>query len=206
MKIPSHRGPFALGFRKAFTLPEMMITLAIFSLVVIAGLYSHLLGLKMNTFVQTKLQATHKARAALNQTRDEVRSAQTVYVGWGGPTGFTNVPDGSNQQGNALQIYPTSVTNAYVRYYIDPVKLALNRVEVKAGRTNLQTIASDVTNTVAFRVEDYAGNILTNDENSRVICMTFEFYQFEFAVLQPGKRNFYDYYRLQTKVSRRALP
>lgn len=190
----------------AFTLTEMMVTLSIFSLLIIAGLYSHLLGLKMNTFVQAKLKATHNARAALNQTRDEVRSASTVYVGWGGPLGFTNVPDGSNQQGNALQIYATTATNSYVRYYVDPAKLALNRLEVGSGRTNLQTIAKDVTNFVAFHVEDYAGNMLTNAQNNRVVCMTFEFYQFEFATAQAGKRDFYDYYRLQTKVSRRALP
>jgi prepilin-type N-terminal cleavage/methylation domain-containing protein len=188
----------------AFTLPEMMITLSIFSLLVIAGLYSHLLGLKMNTFMEAKLKATHKARAALNQTRDEVRSAQAVYVGWGGRSGFTNIADGSNQVGNALQIYPTAATNTYVRYFTDTTNLT--RLEVAGGRTNLQIIASDVTNRLAFHMEDYAGNILTNAQNDRVVCMTFEIFQFEFAVLQPGKRDFYDYYRLQTKVSRRALP
>jgi prepilin-type N-terminal cleavage/methylation domain-containing protein len=204
MKISAQTAAFARRFAKAFTLPEMMITLAIFSLVVIAGLYSHLLGLKMNTFVQTKLQATHKARAALNQTRDEVRSAHAVYVGWGGRFGFTNATDGSNQVGNSLQIYPTTATNTYVRYFTDTTNLT--RVEVAGGRTNFQIIASDVTNQIAFHMEDYAGNVLTNAQNDRVVCMIFEFYQFEFAVLQPGKRDFYDYYRLQTKVSRRALP
>lgn len=189
----------------AFTLPELMVTLTIFSLVVIAGLYSHLLGLKMNCFTQTKLQATHSARAALNETRDDIRSAQSVYVGNGGPLGFTNAPS-QVQQGNAVQIYPTTATNNFVRIYVDTSKLTLNRMTVVPGRTNIELIASDVTNQVPFHVEDYAGNIVTNTQNNRVICMTLEFYQFEFAVLQPGKRNFYDYYRLQTKVARRSLP
>lgn len=183
-----------------------MVTMAIFSLVVIAGLYSHLLGLKMNKFMEAKLLATRNARGALNRTREEIRSAHSVYVGYGGPLGFTNALDNFAQQGNSVQLYPTNLTNTYVRFYVDTSKLTLNRLEVTGGRTNIQVLASDVTNQIPFHVEDYAGNLLTNSQNNRVICMTFEFYQFEFAVLQPGKRNFYDYYRLQTKVARRSSP
>jgi prepilin-type N-terminal cleavage/methylation domain-containing protein len=186
-----------------FTLTELMLALGIFSLLVVAALYSHLLGLKMNTFTETKLKATHNARAALNQTRDEIRSAKMLYVGVGGPTGFTNVADNLPQQGNALQLYPTDDTNNFVRFYVDTGALTLNRV--LSGTTNIEVLAKFVTNQVPFHVEDFAGNILTNNQNNRVICMTLEFYQFEFAVLQPGKPAFYDYYRLQTKVGRRAL-
>jgi len=192
--------------RAAFTLPEMMITAAIFSLLVIAGVYSHVLGLKMSNFTQTKLQATHNARAALNTTRDEIRSAQTVVVGNGNNTNFTGIADNLPQQGNAIQVYPTESTNTYVRFYVDanPKAQTLNRVV--SGKTNIQVLAKFVTNQIPFRVEDFNGTVLTNDQNNRVVSMTFEFYQFEFAVLQSGKPAFYDYYRLQTKVARRAVP
>jgi len=189
---------------RGFTLPELMVALAIFSLLVMALLYSHILGLKMNAFTQTKLQATHNARAALNQTRDEIRSAKAVYVGFGGGGWFTNAAENQPQQGNAVQVYPTDDTNKFERFYVDTGALTLNRVD--SGTTNIQVLAKFVTNEVPFRVEDFAGNILTNSEYNHVICMTLEFYQFEFAVLQPGKPAFYDYYRLQTKVSRRGLP
>jgi prepilin-type N-terminal cleavage/methylation domain-containing protein len=201
----SSRGDGHPATRCAFTLPELMITAAIFSLLVVAGLYSHLLGLKMSTFTQTKLTATHNARAALNLTRDEIRTAKTLAVGYGGSTGFTNAPDGKPHVGNAIQLYPVSnSTNTYVRFYLDTNKLTLNRMV--SGKTNIQILANFITNQVPFRIEDFSGNILTNDQNNRVICMTYEFYQFEFAVLQSGKPAFYDYYRLQTKVSRRAVP
>jgi len=192
--------------RAAFTLPEMMITAAIFSLLVIAGVYSHVLGLKMSNFTQTKLQATHNARAALNTTRDEIRSAQNIVVGNGNNTNFTGIADNLPQQGNAIQVYPTESTNTYVRFYVDanPKAQTLNRVV--SGKTNIQVLAKFVTNQIPFRVEDFNGTVLTNDQNNRVVSMTFEFYQFEFAVLQSGKPAFYDYYRLQTKVARRAVP
>ena len=188
----------------AFTLPEIIITAAIFGMLVVAALYSHLLGLKMNAFTETKLRATHNARAALNATRDEIRAAKMVVVGNGGANWFTNIPDNDLHQGNAVQVYPTSSTNDFVRFYVNTTSNTLNRVV--SGRPSIQVLANFITNKVPFRVEDFAGNILTNDQNNRVICMLFEFYQFEFAVLQSGRPAFYDYYRLQTKVARRALP
>src|SRR5947208_4964744 len=141
----------------AFTLPEIMIVMGIFSLLIIAGLYSHLLGLKMNSFMETKLKATHNARAALNTTRDEIRSAQTLYVGYGGPLGFTNVADNFPQRGNAVQVYATTNTNSYVRFYVDTNKSTFNRLSVTPSRTNLQILANYVTNVVPFHVEYSAG-------------------------------------------------
>jgi len=193
--------------KAAFTFIELMVTLAIFTLLVVAGVYSHILGLKMNSFTQAKLTATHNARAALNMIRDDIRSAKLLYVGNGGPTNFASIADNLPQQGNAVQVHPTGVTNVFIRYYVDlgnPTNRTLNRVV--SGLTNIQVLASFITNQVPFHVEDFAGNTLTNNQNNRVICLNFEFYQFEFAVLQAGKRDFYDYYRLQTKVARRALP
>src|SRR5262245_17535826 len=100
MKSPHSDLAQVIRGRSGFTLTEMMMTLGIFSFLVVGILYSHLLGLKMNTVVETKLRASHNARAALNSTSDEIRSARRVYVGIGGPLGFTNAPDNSAQQGN----------------------------------------------------------------------------------------------------------
>ena len=203
---PSIGGPNCGNSEGAFTIPEMMITLTIFSLLVIAAVYSHIFGLKLNAFTQAKLNATHNARAALNTTRDEIRSAKKLYVGYGGPNAFTNTPPNKAQQGNAVQIYATDSTNDFVRFYMDPAQETLNRVVVAGGNTSAQVLAKFMTNLIAFHVEDFAGNILTNDQNNRVICMNFEIYQFEFAPLQAGRPAFYDYYHLQTKVARRAVP
>jgi len=93
-------------------------------------------------------------------------------------------------------------TNNYILYYIDASDQTLKR-RISPG-TATQVVARYVTNQLAFRTEDFAGNVLTNNQNSRVLKMTLEFYQWEFAVLQAGGGNFADYYRLQTKVARRA--
>ena len=191
-------------FTRAFTLTELMVTIVVFSFLVLAGVYSHVLGLKMSAFTQTKLTATHNARAALNETREAIRAARMVSVGNGTSNTFALVTGTNAQQGNAVQVYPTTATNNFVRFYVDTSKQTLNRVV--SGSTNVQVLANCITNTIPFHVEDFSGNTLTNSQNNRVICMTFELYQFEFAVLQPGSRAFYDYYRLQTKVARRAIP
>ena len=196
------RKPSRARNRAGFSLPEMMIACGLFSLAVVGSLYAHVLGLKMSTFTQSKLRATHNARAALNIVRDDVRSSTTFTVGTGNFSSFTVPTNGAPQQGNALQIWPTADTNTYIRYYTDPSDQTLKRIA--NGGSSAQVIARYVTNQLAFGAEDFAGNVLTNNQNDRVLKMTLEFYQWEFAVLQSGGGNFADYYRLQTKVARRA--
>jgi prepilin-type N-terminal cleavage/methylation domain-containing protein len=189
--------------RLGFTIVELMISLAIFSLVIIGSIYCHLMGLKMSTVTQAKLNATHTARAALNRTRDEIRSAALLYVGTGDQNGFTNILQNGLRQGNALQICPTADTNNYIRYYLDGTDKTLKRII--SGGANPETIANYITNQIGFAAEDFAGNVLTNDQNNRVIRMSLEFSQWEFAVLSANGGSLYDYYRVQTRTARRAL-
>ncbi len=186
-----------------FTLTEIMTAMAIFSLVVIAVVYSHLLGLRMYNITATKLSASASARSALNQVRDDIRSAKLLYVGNGNARGFTNVADNAPRRGNALQLYPTKATNVFLRYYTDQQKQALMRWE--SGTTNVILVAPYVTNLVSFTAEDFAGNTLTNDQNNRVVRMNIDFYQWEFPVAQAGGGAYYDYYRLQTRITRRTI-
>lgn len=186
-----------------FTLAELMTATAIFSLVVIAVVYSHLLGLRMFNITATKLSASTNARAALNEVRDEIRSAKMLRVGNGDNTGFTNITGNGLRQGNALQIYPTVSTNVYARYYLDAQAQELKRVT--AGTTQPTVVARFVTNRLGFAAEDYAGNVLTTDQNNRVVRMNLQFYQWEFPVARAGAGAFYDYYQLQTRMTRRTI-
>jgi hypothetical protein len=188
--------------RSAFTLTEVMIATGLFSLVVIGCILSHMTGLKLCVSAQAKLKATHTARAAVNRTRDEIRSAILLEVGNGGATNFSKISTNALRQGNALQIYPTGNTNNFVRYYLDASDQSLKRVASSGG---FETIANYITNKILFAAEDYSGNVLTNDQNNRVIRMTLEFYQWEFASLNRGGGNAYDYYRVQTRTARRAI-
>lgn len=191
---------YSIGSKvRAFTITELMIAMGLFALVVIGSILSHVVGLKMCTINQTKLKTTHTARAALSRAEDEIRSAMELHVGNGNITNFTYAGTNQLRQGNAVQIYPTGDTNNFIRYYLDTTDQTLKRVASGGG---FETIANYITNKIPFAAEDYEGNVLTNDQNNRVIRMNFEFYQWEFA--GPNARNVYDYYRLQTRIARRA--
>ena len=183
-----------------FTLTEIMTAMAIFSLVIVSLVSSHLIGVKMYTITSAKLEASQSARGALNQMRDEIRSGKILYVGTGSGSSFTLPAANALERGNALQIYPTTSTNTFVRYYLDSSDRMLKRKE--SGSTNIEVVAMYITNQMPFQVEDYAGNVLTNSQNNRVVRMTLEINQWEFAT---GTNAYCDYYRVQTKIARRAL-
>jgi len=204
VSIQVHR-PAACARTSAFTLTEILIATALFSLVTVGVVYTHVFGLKMATLTNSKLVATENARRALNRVRDEIRSGKILYVGNGDDATFTPVAAGSPQVGNALQIHQTADTNVFVRYYLDTAEQSLMRKA--SGDNPIEQIAKyiNITNQMVFRAEDYLGNTLTNDQNNRVIRMTLDFNQWEFPIARAGGGNYYDYYRLQTKITRRAI-
>ena len=187
--------------RLAFTITEMMTSMAIFSMVMVAVVYGHLFGLRLFNISATRLSASQSSRVALNHLYEDIRSGKLLYVGDGSSTGFTNVPLQSPRSGNALEIFPSGATNSFIRYYMDPTAKALKRFDSSSG--HLQTIAPFITNQIVFTAEDYAGNTLTNDQNNRVIRMELDFYKWEFPVAQVGP--YYDSYHLQTRVARRTI-
>ena len=189
--------------RRAFTLPEIMSVMALFSLLLLALISSQIMGIKMYRISESKLTATASGRRALDQVRDEIRSGKVLLVGNGSSSTFTPSADNQPNIGNAVQIYATTNTNTFVRYYLDANDDRLKRV--KSGSTNVQVIANYVTNDIAFRAENFRGQVLTNNQNNRVIRMVLEFYQWEFPCTTVGANNVYDYYRLQTRITRRTI-
>lgn len=189
---------------RAFTLTELLVTMALFSLVMAALFSAHLMGMRMRRVTETKLSATADARKSLNYVRDEIRMAKSLAVGTGNASSFTQIPNSSQQIGNSVQIYATTNTNSFVRYYIDASEQALMRVS--STNKTPQLIADSITNRLAFAAEDFQGNVLTNAQKNRVIRMALEFYQREYAL---GKNTNisaqWDYFRVQTRVTRRAI-
>lgn len=189
---------------RAFTLTEMLITMAVFTLLMAALFSAHLMGMRMRRVSETKLSATASARKSLNFVRDEIRTAKTLTVGIGNSGTFTPIPNNSQQVGNALQIYPTTDTSKFIRYYIDTSEQALMRVT--STNNSPQQIADCITNRLAFTAEDYKGNTLTNVQKIRVIRMSLEFYQRQYALAGNTNNSAqWDYYRVQTRVTRRAI-
>ena len=189
--------------RSGFTLAEIMTATGLFSLVVIALVYSQLFGMRTFNITSTRVAASDNARKVLNRVRDDVRSGKLLYVGSGSSTGFTHIALNSPHQGNALQIHPTTDTNVFIRYYLDTATQTLRRTANGTGR--VEVLAPFLTNQIAFIAEDFAGHTLTNDQNNRVIKMVLDFYQWEFPVAQVGAGAFYDSYHLQTRITRRTI-
>jgi len=204
MKI-SRRLTFARASAEpGFTLTEMMVTMAIFGMVVVGLLSLHIFGLKLNAMVDVKLQATEDSRRALGRLVTDIHSAGIVKVGTGDATKFTEAAFNTAQQGNAIQVYPVKTnTTKFVRYYVDAGNNQLMRLDSAAAAPAF--VSGWVTNTIIFSSEDFSGNVLSNNLNNRVIGIDMEFYKLDNPMISFGHGSYYDYYRLQTKVTRRAL-
>src|ERR1051325_1456954 len=93
---------------RAFTLPEIMVVMVIFSLMVMTLVAVQLFGMRIHRIAETKLAATASGRKAINNVRDEVREAKLLFVGNGDQNSFTKIPDNLQHIGNALQVCPTT--------------------------------------------------------------------------------------------------
>lgn len=188
---------------RGMTLPEVMVTSAIFGLAMAGFLALHLFVLRYDQKVKMKLSSCNDARNALNRLAADVRSAGIVRVGTGGANSFTEAPIGQPQIGNALQIYPVKTnTNSFIRYYCDGDDDLLKRFV--SGEPEV-VLARAVTNTLVFASEDGFGRVLSNNYNNRVISVTLLFNRDDNPSGASRSGFLYDYYHIRTRVTRRAL-
>jgi hypothetical protein len=110
---------------------------------------------------------------------------------------FETLLDGETQQGAGLLIYPTTNTTNYIIYFVNPSDQTFRRTTDQTGTAEI--LAGSVTNTLVFAAQDFSGNVLTNNQNNRVIHLTLEFHQPARFMLGA------DYYKLETSMTRRAL-
>jgi hypothetical protein len=185
------------------TLVELLTTLAIFFLVMAGAIGSHLYGLRMSQIVRPKLGASDQSRQLISKLVGEIRSAKLVRVGNGDENGFSEASVDSPQAGCALQVYPTLSTNTWVRYYLNLQASKLMRVTSDGTAPTL--VANAVSNSVVFTSEDFSGRLLTNNFNNRVIGLRLEFYQIQYPITSVGQGNYYDYYQLRTRITRRSI-
>ena len=189
--------------QNAFTLVETMVTMAIFLFIMTGVLSSYMYGLRMFEITKPKLSASDDAREAISKLVNEIRSAKLVRIGNGTLNSFTAVGVNAAQTGSAIQIYATTDTNSFVRYYWDAGEQKLKRLE--SGAVTFSVMANAVTNAQVFTSEDMAGNIITNNLNNRVIGLSLQFNQIQYPIMAVGPGNYYDFYQLRTKITRRVL-
>jgi type II secretory pathway pseudopilin PulG len=201
IKLPSHKSALA------FTLAEMMITATIFVVFCVLALVSlQIFGLRTYTLSATKLTATASATKVLNSIQDTVRSAQGVTVGTYSGGTFQTISSGSSQIGNAVIVYPTDLsngsgslnTNIYKIFYADTAHTNLSMID-NNGMLTIE--AHNMTNYYCFQAEDAFGNVLTQNNNHRVIRLTMAFSQWEFPTAGGVA---YDFYQLRTRITCRV--
>src|SRR2546421_6171188 len=107
--------------QSAFTLVEVMVAMSIMLMALVGVLAVQFFGMKLFELTKSKLGASDDARKAIDLLCTEIRSAKIIKIGNGGlgPTNFTECTDNTPQQGSAIQIYASTNTNTFVRYYWD---------------------------------------------------------------------------------------
>jgi prepilin-type N-terminal cleavage/methylation domain-containing protein len=189
----------------AFTLPEMMIVLAVFSLMVAAMVSLQLFASRIYLLAGTKISATSEGRRTLDAMRDKIRAANVVMVGTYVTNQFMQVSNGYQQVGNALALqYTNAGSTNYLVFFRHPTDPRNVLCSVSNGPPVI--LAKYVTNYFCFQAEDYQGNILTNYQNNPVIRINLQFSQWEYpiAVIGSNSVNAYDFYQLRTRIARRA--
>lgn len=188
--------------RWGFTIPEFMFTAGV-SVLVMGGIIAcHLMGLRMFEMTKAKLGASDDARRSINLLIAELRSAKDVQVGSGTATAFIPASGTALQSGNAVEVYASTNTNFWVRYYWDSADQKLKRAT--NGSSSVTVVASAVSNSTVFSIEDYSGNVVTNKSADYVVGLNLQFYQLQYPSVAIGPGSYFDYYQLQTRVAPRA--
>jgi len=194
---PSHHHCHSRTAR-GFTLPEMLIATAIFSLVIAGILAANLFGLRMSQVVQAKANVTAWSRLTMEKLQNEIHACNSAQLGTVSNGLFSGLLNGEVQQGSALLLYPSASTTNYILYFVNTADQTLRRATEQPNSTVI--LANFVTTSEPFSLQDMAGNILTNNLNNRVIHVALEFYQPAYFT------NDSDYYRFETSIKQRVLP
>lgn len=191
----------ALGMR-AFTIPELLLTMAVSVLISVAIVASQLYGIRMTELTQTRIHSSDKARQLMRLLTADIQSAHLIRVGAGSYSSFTEAAAETPHQGNAMQIYPSSDPNVFVRYFRATDDLKLKRMKSDGS---LAEIAIGISNAVVFTVEDIAGNVLTDHPHNAVIGIDLQFLQLENPDLPVGPQHHYQSYRFRTRLAQPKL-
>lgn len=185
------------------TLSEMVITMAVFSLLVIGMVYTSMFCFRLDELANSKAGASESARRGFNKLTGDVRAAKMWFIGTGDQTSFVPCGNATNQVGNALKVNYTTDTNSYVIYYFDTNAGALYRYTNGMGTSAV--IMNGLTNasgtSMSFHAERYDGTTLSDLQFKYVIVSVMEFCQYQYPLTKVGPNYFYNYYKMQLKVA-----
>jgi prepilin-type N-terminal cleavage/methylation domain-containing protein len=186
----------------AFTLPEVMVTLAISLLITSAVVVSQLFGAQMTQLTQAKIHTSDRARQLMRLLTADIQRARLIQVGTGSQTSFVPAVTDAAQQGNALQIQPSENPGVFIRYFRSAADSKLKRVQSDGS---LADLAGSVSNVVVFTLEGFQGTVLTQAQAKAVIGVDLEFTRLENPDLPVGPGHHYKSYRFHTRIAQPTL-
>jgi len=209
---PASEGQSRSAARRAtkagYTLAEMLVTSAVFSLAISGFVYCQMFGMRQDQLVNSKIGASEQARMSFNDLTRDIRSAKVVQVGtfpsvpFANMSSFTVVPTGTMQKGNAIQLCMTTNTSSFWLYYFDTNAGQLRRQHT--GATANRLLAKYLTNTMFFQAEGFDGTVRTDNSHKEVIKVVMQFYQYQYPVTKIGPGCYYDFYELQLRATPHA--
>lgn len=185
------------GSGSGFTITELLVAVAILSVVLAGVLFAHVFGLSMFQLTKAKLNALDDTRKVISKMTQEIRACRATSIGNVKAGEFEALLDSEKQQGTALMIRPSTNASKFIIYFVNPSDQTFRRTTSTPGSAVI--IAESVTNSLIFSARNHSGTVLTNNQNNRVIHATLECYEPR-SHLQVA-----DYYKLETSVTRRAL-
>lgn len=203
MRVPQAHGKAGL------TMVEMMVTIALFVILVTAFLFANIFGLRYDELVCSKLGASEQSRRSFETLTSDIRASKIWRIGTGSRTSFTPLPNGTNMVGNAIQLSLTTDTNSYIRYYFEtngPFTSQPNgRLCRMSSSGDYLICAQYLTNasgtSMVFSAQNYLGQQMSDYQYKYVIDTLMEFYQYQFPKTYVGPGCYYDYYRIELKTA-----
>jgi hypothetical protein len=191
------------------TMVEMMVTIAIFVMLVTAFISANIFGLRYDQLVCSKLGASEQSRRSFEKLTSDIRASKIWRIGSGSQTTFTPVSNMTLMIGNALQLSLTTDTNLFVRYYFDtngPTTQPNGRLCRITSAGEFLVCAQYLTNvsgtSMVFQAQNYSGvGALSDYQYKYVIDALMEFYQYQFPKTVVGPGYYYDYYRIDLKAA-----
>lgn len=200
---------------QAMTLAEMMVSLTLFMLLMGGFISVNLFGMRQDQLVNSALGANDQSRQNFNLMMDEIRSCKNVQIGHGDYSSFVALTNG-NQQGESLQIIPSTNLTMFIYYWFDTNACVLWRAGITNGIVTSNTVAQYLTNqtsiwltnSMTFRAMDYTGttNLTvdpTNYNYNYVVNVLLQFAQYQYPLTLVGSNYLYNYYQLTYSATRR---
>jgi Tfp pilus assembly protein PilW len=210
MKTRPGRNKVIPAAEAGLTMVEMMVTIAIFVMLVTAFISANIFGLRYDQLVCSKLGASEQSRRSFEQLTSDIRASKIWRIGTGNQSSFTSVSNASLMSGNALQLSLTTDTNVFIRYYFEtngPSTTQPNgRLVRMTSSGEFLVCAQYLTNasgtSMVFQAQNYLGTGVLNDYQYKyVIDALMEFYQYQFPKTVVGPGYYYDYYRIDLKAA-----